>query len=99
MKPGALLINTARGRIVDTAALIEALRHGPISGAALDVTDPEPLPSDHPLLDLENVVITPHIGSASTKARTQMAEMAARNVIALAGGGRPPNALADVKNQ
>jgi glyoxylate reductase len=89
MKAGALLVNTARGGVVDQDALIAALRAGAIGGAALDVTDPEPLPLDNPLYSFANVVITPHIASASLATRSKMAEMAAANIIeALAG--RPP---------
>ena len=65
MKPGSYLINIARGKIVDTAALLEALHSGKLAGACLDVTDPEPLPPDHPLWKLPNVVITPHVASDS----------------------------------
>lgn len=65
MKPGAYFVNIARGRIADTQALYEALRDGRLAGACLDVTDPEPLPSDHPLWKLENVVITPHVSNDS----------------------------------
>ena len=89
MKKGAYLVNAARGTLVDTDALYEALSSGEIAGAALDVTDPEPLPADHPLLTLDNVVIVPHIASASLKARTDMAVLAAENVVAVLNGERP----------
>jgi len=82
MKPGAILINTARGAVVDTDALLHALQTGQIAAAALDVTDPEPIPADHPLLKLENLVIAPHIASASTTTREKMAVMAAENILA-----------------
>jgi len=94
MKPGAILVNTARGPVVDHRALVEALREGHLGGAALDVTDPEPLPLDHPLWAFENVVITPHIASASERTRARMAEMAAENVIAVLAGREPPNPVA-----
>jgi len=82
MKPTAMLINTARGGVVDTNDLYEALRDGVIAYAALDVTEPEPLPADHPLLSLENVLITPHIASASHATRGKMALFAAQNLLA-----------------
>lgn len=82
MKKTAYFINAARGAIVDTAALVEALSSGQIAYAALDVTDPEPLPADHPLLTLPNVLITPHIGSATAETRLAMAMLAADNLIA-----------------
>lgn len=80
MKPTATLVNIARGPIVDTQALYEALRDGEIAGAGLDVTDPEPLPRDHPLLDLENVTILPHLGSATIQTRRKMAEISIENL-------------------
>ncbi len=90
MKPTAALINTARGPVVDTGALYEALRDGRIGAAALDVTDPEPIPANHPLLALPNCLIIPHLGSASVATRTRMALMAVENVIAGLKGERLP---------
>ncbi|MFN8506762.1 MAG: D-glycerate dehydrogenase [Dehalococcoidia bacterium] len=91
MKPTAILVNTARGQVVDQDALIDALRANRIGGAALDVTDPEPLPLSSPLFSFANVVITPHIASASHATRARMAEMAAANIIAVLAGREPPN--------
>ena len=82
MKPSAVLINVARGGVVDTEALYTALRERRIAAAALDVTEPEPLPRDHPLLELENVIITPHLGSASDRTRRRMMEMTFENLAA-----------------
>jgi len=90
MKRTAFLINTARGPIVDQQALYEALRDGLIAGAALDVTDPEPISMDDPLLTLDNCLIVPHIGSASVATRTRMATLAAENIAAFLSGRRPP---------
>lgn len=81
MKRTAVLVNTARGPIVDTDALYDALRSGQIFAAGLDVTDPEPLPPDHPLLSLPNCIVTPHIASATVASRNGMAEIAADNLI------------------
>lgn len=81
MKPTAILINIARGPVVDTAALTEALTSKTIHSAALDVTDPEPLPRDHPLLKLDNVIIAPHLGSATLETRTRMAQMSVENLL------------------
>jgi glyoxylate reductase len=82
MRSTAILINTARGPIVDHEALRQALVAGEIAGAALDVTDPEPLPPDDPLLTAPNLIVTPHIGSATRVAREQMAELAVENLLA-----------------
>jgi glyoxylate reductase len=82
MKNTAILINTARGPVVDTDALYNALRSEQIAYAALDVTDPEPLPSDHKLMMLSNCLIAPHIGSATIATRSRMAVMAAENLLA-----------------
>ena len=93
MKPNAVLINTARGPIVDPEALYEALKDHRIFGAGLDVTDPEPLPMDSPLLTLDNIVIVPHIASASQSSREKMSWMAAQNLIAGLKGERLPNCV------
>jgi len=82
MKPTAILINIARGAVVDTAAVTAALQQGQIAAAALDVTDPEPLPRDHPLLQLPNVVLAPHLGSATVQTRQKMAEISVANLLA-----------------
>jgi glyoxylate reductase len=91
MKKTAILVNTSRGPIVDNMALYEALKSGKIAYAALDVTEPEPLPANHPLLTLENVIVAPHIASASVATRTKMGLMAADNLIAGLKGEMPPN--------
>ena len=80
MKRTAVLVNTARGQIVDQEALVDALDRGDLAGAALDVTDPEPLPPGHPLLSAPNVLVVPHIGSATHAARERMAAMAVENI-------------------
>ena len=82
MKPTAILVNTTRGGVVDQGALMAALQQGQIAAAGLDVTTPEPLPSDHPLLSLPNIVVLPHIGSASLSARQGMAAIAVDNLLA-----------------
>ena len=90
MKKTAVLVNTSRGPVVDSLALAEALRNGTIGAAALDVTDPEPIPVDHPLVGLENCLIVPHIASASRATRNKMASMAAANLLAGIRGERLP---------
>jgi glyoxylate reductase len=82
MRKTAILINTARGPIVDQAALIEALEKGTIAGAALDVTDPEPPSENDPVLTTPNLIVTPHIGSATRAARERMADLAVNNLLA-----------------
>ena len=91
MKPSAILINTARGGIVDQRALANALHDGTIAGAALDVTDPEPLPPDDPLLAAPNLIIVPHIGSATRTTRERMADLAVDNLLAALAGRRMPH--------
>jgi glyoxylate reductase len=93
MKPTAVLINTSRGPVVDPDALYNALVSGQIAYAALDVTDPEPLPGDHKLLTLPNCLVVPHIASASWATRTRMAVMAAENLLAGLRGERLPNCV------
>ncbi len=82
MKSNAILINTSRGGVVNPAALYDALKNRQIRSAALDVFEPEPIPADHPILNLDNLILTPHIASASTRTRQLMAIMAAENLIA-----------------
>jgi len=93
MKSTAILINTARGSVLDPRALYHALRDGQILAAALDVTDPEPIPLADPLLTLDNCLIVPHIASASVATRAKMAEMAVANVIAGLRGERLPTCV------
>ena len=94
MKPTATLVNVSRGPVVDTAALLRALDRRTIAGAALDVTDPEPLPPNHPLLAHENVLITPHVGSATVETRLRMAMLAAENLLAFVAGKPLPTPVA-----
>jgi glyoxylate reductase len=91
MKSSAILVNTARGPVVDQDALVEALRDGTIWAAGLDVTTPEPLAPDHPLVTMNNCVVLPHIGSATITARNAMSSLAARNLMAVLRGEMPPH--------
>ena len=93
MKSSAILINTSRGPVVDQTALYEALQDGRIGGAALDVTDPEPMPDDDPLLLLPNAIVIPHLGSATAQTREKMALIAADNLIAGVTGQPLPHAV------
>jgi len=93
MKPTAVLVNTSRGPVVDQQALFNALSAKRIFAAALDVTVPEPLPVNHPLLSLENCIILPHIASASWQSRQRMSRMAAENLIAGLKGEKLPNCV------
>jgi glyoxylate reductase len=93
MKPTAILVNTSRGGVVDQSALYDALKSKRISAAALDVTEPEPLPMNSPLLELENCLIVPHLGSASKQTRDMMSYLAAQNLIAGLRGERLPNCV------
>jgi lactate dehydrogenase-like 2-hydroxyacid dehydrogenase len=90
MRPGAVLVNVSRGPLVDSDALVDALVDGPLAAAGLDVTDPEPIPGDHPLVGLANCLIVPHIGSASHRTRRAMAEIAVKNLVAGLEGRRLP---------
>ena len=91
MKKTAYLINNSRGPVVDEKALYDALNEGRIAGAGLDVFEQEPAPLDNPLLKLDNVVVAPHISSASYETRSKMAEMVADNLVAFFEGKKPPN--------
>jgi len=95
MSRQAWLVNVARGGLVDTEALVEALEHGSIGGAALDVTDPEPLPDGHPLWSFSNVIITPHIAHPCDMALPELAARVERNVLAF-GGGTPLEGQVDI---
>jgi glyoxylate reductase len=90
MKPTAILINTSRGGLIDSGALARALDRGWIAGAALDVTDPEPVPRGHPLLEAPNLILNPHVASASIEARTAMADLAVDNLLAGLAGEQMP---------
>ena len=94
MRPESVLVNVARGPIVDTDALVAALRSNGIRGAALDVTDPEPLPADHPLWDLGNCLLTPHTGGHTPKHWDRLADIVARNVEHLETGTELDNVVA-----
>lgn len=96
MRPTAILINTARGPIVDQVALRHALVSDTIAGAALDVTDPEPLPPDDPLLSTPNLIVVPHIGSATRAARERMADLAVENLLAGLEGREMPHQINSV---
>ncbi len=91
MKPGAVLVNTARGGIVDESALADALRRGHLYAAAIDVFEQEPVPADNPLLYLPNVLVVPHIGSATAQTRAKMADLAVENALAALDGRRMPH--------
>jgi len=94
MRPSAWLINVARGGVVDHAALVEALEQRWIAGAALDVTEPEPLPRDHPLLRMDNAIIAPHLGSATRQTRRAMAQLTVDNLKAGLAGQPLPSRIA-----
>lgn len=93
MRPGSYLVNCARGQLVDHAALLDALERGHLAGAGLDVTDPEPLPADHPLLHRDDVVVTPHIASGSVAGRRRLYEHSIENALAVLAG-RPATTVA-----
>jgi D-3-phosphoglycerate dehydrogenase len=93
MKPGAILVNTSRGGVIDDAALAEALRSGRLAGAGIDVTEPEPPSPDHPLLPLEQVLITPHIAAHTEDSMRRMAVAAAEQVLMALEGKRPTMAI------
>jgi glyoxylate reductase len=94
MKDTAYFVNTSRGGTVDQAALTRALQEGQIAGAGLDVTDPEPLPADDPLLQAPNLVVVPHVGSATVRTRSRMADMAVDNLLAALAGEEMPHRAA-----
>lgn len=89
MKPTAILVNTSRGPTVDLNALYQALKEGRLGGAGLDVFEPEPVPADHPILSLGNVVFTPHLGTSTMGVRIRMAEAAARAAVSVLMGEEP----------
>ena len=91
MQRSAILVNTARGAIVDQTALARALHAGTIAGAALDVTDPEPMPADDPLLHAPNLIVVPHVGSATHEARERMTDLCVDNLLAALAGEPMPH--------
>ncbi|MFZ4816115.1 MAG: 2-hydroxyacid dehydrogenase [Phototrophicaceae bacterium] len=93
MKPSAVVVNIGRGGLIDPSALYVALRANMIAAAGLDVTEPEPLPADHPLLTLDNCLVVPHIGSATYRTREQIARLAAENILAGLRGERLPHCI------
>lgn len=93
MKEQAILINTARGAVIDTAALVETVTSGRLGGVGLDVTDPEPLPADHPLLRLDRVLVTPHVASWTHEAKRRMLLMAVDEILAALTGRKPRNLI------
>jgi phosphoglycerate dehydrogenase-like enzyme len=93
MKPGAYIYNVGRGPVIDTAALIEALESGHLGGAGLDVTDPEPLPADSPLWDMENVLITAHTSGATPRYWERQADLIAENIRRIQRGDPPRNTV------
>lgn len=98
MKPSAIIINTSRGPVIDEKSLTRALKNGKLRGAALDVYEAEPTPLDNPLLKLDNVILTPHIASASYGTRKKMAKRSTRNVLAFLKGERPPHVVPEQKD-
>ena len=99
MKPTAYLINTSRGPVIDEEALVKALKEGWIAGAALDVFVEEPLPLDNPLTKMENVILTPHIGSATKETRRRMALVDIENIRAVLEGRVPPNLIPEQRGK
>jgi D-3-phosphoglycerate dehydrogenase len=97
MRPGAWLVNTARGALVDEAALLDALASRRIAGAALDVFATEPLPAGHPLLALDNVLLSPHIAGSSDQALSATASQVARVILGFLRGRKPANLLAPAR--
>jgi len=91
MKEDSILVNTSRGKVIDESALYNALKEGHIGSAGLDVFQEEPISKDSPILDLHNIVLAPHIGSASKNTRATMSLMCAENLIAILEGNMPPN--------
>lgn len=97
MKPESMLVNTARGGLIDHPALLEALESGALFGAGLDVTDPEPLPPEHPLLHRSDVVVTPHVATATGAGKARLYESAVTQALQVLRGERPPHLVnADV---
>ncbi|VVC30904.1 D-isomer specific 2-hydroxyacid dehydrogenase, NAD-binding domain conserved site,D-isomer specific 2- [Cinara cedri] len=90
MKPNAILVNIGRGQLIDQGALVEALQEKKIRGAGLDVMTPEPLPLDHPMINLDNVLLLPHVGSSTYETVEKMAMLTAENILAVLNGDPMP---------